>query len=129
MARSLDARTLAINSIVAEREAIAEAFASRWNVAVPYMQQVALAYPPTDLVERLRTGRKPWFQSGKDAQRHRESLWVSQRLFELEKSLVTELQAVANAWSRSGPAQVKSPATQPPPSSRALRTARMVSIG
>ncbi|GAB2736874.1 FtsK/SpoIIIE domain-containing protein [Sinomonas soli] len=114
VARSLDARALAINSIVAEREAIAVAFASRWNVAVPYMQQIAVAYPPTDLVERLRTGRKPWFQSGKDAQRQRESLWVSQRLFELEKSLVTELTAIANAWSRGRPAQVQSPATEPP---------------
>ncbi|SDW85972.1 DNA segregation ATPase FtsK/SpoIIIE [Arthrobacter sp. cf158] len=114
VARSLDVCTVAISSIVDEREAIVDAFASRWNVAVPSMQQIAMAHPPTDLVERLRTGRQPWFQSGKDGQRQRESMWVSQRLFELEKSLVTELQAFANTWSRSRPAQVQSPATQPP---------------
>lgn len=114
VARSLDARANAINAIVAEREAISQAFASRWDVTVPYMQQIATAYPPTDLVERLRTGRKPWFQSGKNTQRQRESQWVSHRLFELEKELVTELQAFASAWSRSRPAQVQSPATRPP---------------
>lgn len=113
-ARSLDARANAINAIVGEREAISQAFASRWSGAVPNMQELSLVHPPTDLVERLKTGRLPWFQSGKDAQRMKETRWVSQRLFELEESLVSELRSFTGAWRRALPAQVQSPAAQLP---------------
>lgn len=56
----------------------------------------------------------PWFQSGKDALRQKESQWVSQRLFELESLMVDELRSLASMWSRTLPVGVQSPASQPP---------------
>ncbi len=112
--RSLDDRADAIGAIVAERDAISQAYAARWNGIVPSMQQTSFVTPPADLLERLRAGRMPWFQSGKDAQRQKEYQWAGQRLFDLETALVAELRSFTSAWSRALPAQVQSPATPPP---------------
>lgn len=112
--RELDARAESVNAIIAERDAISQAFAARWNGTVPSAQDFPSVLPPSDLMQRLRIGRMPWFQSGKEALRQRESQWVSQRLFELEGLLVDELRSVADTWSRALPAKVASPVSQPP---------------
>lgn len=114
VARSLDPKVESIDAIVAEREAILRAFSSRWNGSVPPTYRVPSTLPPADLVERLTSGRMPWFQSGKDALRQKESQWVSQRLFELESLMVDELRSLASMWSRTLPVGVQSPASQPP---------------
>ena len=112
--RGLDARADSMSAIIAERDAISQAFASRWNGTVPSTQHFPSASPPSDLIQRLRSGRMPWFQSGKEALRQKESQWVSQRFFELDGLLVNELRSVVTAWSRALPAKVASPASQPP---------------
>lgn len=101
--KSLDDHASKLRACLNEREAIIEAFTSRWNVSAPAPNRFPKASCGPSLAMQLAGGRMPWTDGGKAKKRTAESRQVSQRLYELEDAVNSNLNAIARGWENALP--------------------------
>lgn len=92
-----------------ERKAIEQAYSSRWQGRQVNPRNLGTLRVPDDLIDKLRHGRMPWTDSGKQEKRKRETDWSSHRLFKLDQAIAKELQGLCSDWHKAFPAAIECP--------------------